>query len=153
MYAHNWQDFRRKPHLFDYDPRDACNNWQTGTFIGCYQEGCPLEAFCARSHGWKEQIYHPLLYKIHPCQQRKCTLGLQCGNYHPREGDQRFPQDFSAVFSPLTHRANPPHALTPEERSTQQAEVVLDNPNHVVEFLANTGLSNCSEAQLSAVLS
>ena len=26
-YAHNWQDFRRKPHLFDYDPRELCQNW------------------------------------------------------------------------------------------------------------------------------
>ena len=24
VYAHNWQDFRRKPHLFDYDPRNLC---------------------------------------------------------------------------------------------------------------------------------
>ena len=24
VYAHNWQDFRRKPHFFDYDPRDLC---------------------------------------------------------------------------------------------------------------------------------
>ena len=53
-YAHNWQDFRRKPHLFDYSPLDLCQNWQAGTFIGSYHEGCPLQAFCSRSHGWKE---------------------------------------------------------------------------------------------------
>jgi len=36
VYAHNWQDFRRKPHLFDYDPQELCQNWQGGTFIGYY---------------------------------------------------------------------------------------------------------------------
>ena len=54
VYAHNWHDYRRKPHLFDYDARDLCPNWQAGTFIGKYHEGCPLQAYCARSHGWKE---------------------------------------------------------------------------------------------------
>lgn len=26
-YAHNWQDFRRKPHIFDYNAMDLCENW------------------------------------------------------------------------------------------------------------------------------
>jgi len=49
-----------------------------------------LQAFCSRSHGWKEQIYHPLVYKVFPCQQRKCDMDSTCGYYHPSRGDQRF---------------------------------------------------------------
>ena len=26
-YAHNWQDFRRKPNLFDYNSGVLCSNW------------------------------------------------------------------------------------------------------------------------------
>jgi hypothetical protein len=32
VYAHNWQDFRRKPHLYDYE-KEQCSNWQTKNFI------------------------------------------------------------------------------------------------------------------------
>ena len=42
VYAHNWQDFRRKPHLFDYSASELCEKWQSGTFITHYKEGCPL---------------------------------------------------------------------------------------------------------------
>jgi hypothetical protein len=41
-YAHNFQDFRRKPHIFDYDAQELCKSWQSGTFIGKYEEGCVL---------------------------------------------------------------------------------------------------------------
>ncbi len=40
VYAHNWQDFRRKPHLFDYECRRLCQSWKVGTFIGNYYKGC-----------------------------------------------------------------------------------------------------------------
>lgn len=52
VYAHNWQDFRRKPHIFNYDAY-MCPNWKSGTFIMAYQEGCPLQWRCEHSHGWK----------------------------------------------------------------------------------------------------
>ncbi len=32
VYAHNWQDYRRKPHLYDYD-KEQCSNWQMKTFV------------------------------------------------------------------------------------------------------------------------
>jgi hypothetical protein len=67
VYAHNWQDFRRKPHLFDYDSQMLCENWKSGTFIGCYEEGCPLQGFCGKCHGWKESQYHPRNYKVYMC--------------------------------------------------------------------------------------
>lgn len=72
-YAHNWQDFRRKPHIFKYDAFTLCQNWQAGTFISKYQEGCQMQSACYKSHGWKEQEYHPFLYKTKPCEDSKCS--------------------------------------------------------------------------------
>jgi len=42
------------------------------------------------SHGWKEQIYHPLLYKVQPCNEIKCSQDMACGYYHRGMGDRRF---------------------------------------------------------------
>jgi len=32
VFAHNFQDYRRKPNLFRYDT-ELCEDWQSGTFI------------------------------------------------------------------------------------------------------------------------
>ena len=53
-YAHNWQDFRRKPHIFDYHSKTACPRWDRSREIKVYWEGCELEYRCKSSHGWKE---------------------------------------------------------------------------------------------------
>lgn len=81
-YAHNWQDFRRKPHIFDYNAMELCENWQAGTFISKYDEGCMLQAACLKCHGWKESEYHPLNYKTKPCDDKKCNGNLECPYYH-----------------------------------------------------------------------
>jgi hypothetical protein len=54
VYAHNWQDFRRQPHLVAYD-KDLCPHWSNDNFIKTYRDGCPLDYRCPHSHGWKEQ--------------------------------------------------------------------------------------------------
>jgi hypothetical protein len=36
VYAHNWQDFRRRPHLFSYNPTQKCDSWKQGEFISHY---------------------------------------------------------------------------------------------------------------------
>jgi len=36
VYAHNWQDFRRKPQLFTYS-KEMCPNWVTHDFITSYR--------------------------------------------------------------------------------------------------------------------
>lgn len=81
-YAHNWQDFRRKPHIFDYNAMELCENWQAGTFISKYDEGCILQAACLKCHGWKESEYHPLNYKTKPCEDKKCNGNFECPFYH-----------------------------------------------------------------------
>jgi hypothetical protein len=40
VYAHNYQDFRRSPFLFDYQP-DMCPNWEGADFVTSLKEGCP----------------------------------------------------------------------------------------------------------------
>ena len=82
VYAHNWQDFRRKPHVFLYQD-EMCLNWKSGTFISEYHEGCPHQQECQFCHGWKERDYHPLNYKTRPCAEKKlCPKGLECPFFH-----------------------------------------------------------------------
>lgn len=82
FYAHNYQDFRRRPDIFNYSTK-LCECWQSGTFITCYKEGCSRLENCCCSHGWKEQQFHPLVYKTQPCVEgTPCFKGLECPFYH-----------------------------------------------------------------------
>ncbi|CDW73819.1 zinc finger ccch type domain containing protein [Stylonychia lemnae] len=134
-YAHNWQDFRRKPHLFNYDSNDLCPNWKAGTFISKYEEGCILQAACLRSHGWKEQEYHPYHYKTKPCQEVKCGQIHQCPFYHS-DMDRR------AVTEDQKQQVMTPKARGAMEQLHQinQTNLVINNVNHLKELLANYGL-------------
>ena len=81
VYAHNWQDYRRKPQIAKYEPV-ACPNWKSTDFVLNYEDGCPNKEKCNKCHGWKELEYHPLLYKTKPCSVRNCAKGRDCPNYH-----------------------------------------------------------------------
>jgi len=82
VYAHNWQDYRRKPNLHHYDPNPCCN-WKSTDFILNYEDGCPFKEKCNKCHGWKEHEYHPLNYKARPCPATKnCQKGRDCPYYH-----------------------------------------------------------------------
>jgi hypothetical protein len=91
VYAHNWQDFRRKPQLFKYT-KQMCPNWKSETFIVEYREGCVYEHNCVYCHGWKEQFYHPMNYKTILCPNiKKCLrTSIECPYYHC-EADRRHP--------------------------------------------------------------
>ena len=62
VYAHNYQDFRRKPNEYDILP-EKCENWDLNGKIYKYSDGCPNGYSCIKCHGWKELEYHPLVYK------------------------------------------------------------------------------------------
>lgn len=66
VYAHNWQDFRRRPNLFSYT-NEMCPYWDGNKFVTSYESGCPYKAACNYCHGWKELQYHPKNYKTSPC--------------------------------------------------------------------------------------
>jgi len=91
VFAHNWQDFRRKPHIYSYKV-DQCPRWHAQTFIGNFYEGCSQEYRCPFSHGWKEQEYHPENYKMNPCNKASHCPKTHCAYYHS-EHDRRYPID------------------------------------------------------------
>jgi len=84
--------------VFGYDHKHLCQNWRAGTFIAQYADGCKDMASCKHSHGWKEQDYHPMVYKTQPCpdmknwspKSRKCERGAECTFYHSDQ-DKRTP--------------------------------------------------------------
>lgn len=90
VYAHNWQDYRRKPHLKNYEPY-LCLNWKSKDIILNYEDGgCPNNENCNRCHGWKENEYHPLNYKVKPCSNgMSCNKGSLCPYFHTFK-DRRF---------------------------------------------------------------
>jgi hypothetical protein len=93
VYAHNWQDYRRKPDIYFYNPI-TCHNWRPCDYINHYSSGCKNEKDCSKAHGWKELEYHPRYYKIKPCQHinkdEPCKKMLtSCPFYHSSE-DQRY---------------------------------------------------------------
>lgn len=81
VYAHNWQDYRRKPNVCTYEPL-PCPNWKSTDFIVSYEDGCLLKEKCTKCHGWKELEYHPLNYKTKHCPSKNCTKGRDCPHYH-----------------------------------------------------------------------
>lgn len=81
VYAHNWQDFRRRPDVYDYEP-EPCLNWKSEDFIGDYHQGCYYSFDCRKCHGWKELEFHPLSYKVKPCKTERCNKGGHCSMYH-----------------------------------------------------------------------
>jgi len=82
VYAHNWQDYRRKPNVCAYDPT-PCQNWRSTDFILNYEDGCYFKEKCSKCHGWKENEYHPLNYKSKPCPAGKnCNKGRDCPHFH-----------------------------------------------------------------------
>ena len=83
VYAHNWQDYRRKPNAFDYEPI-ACENWDMKKMINSYEEdGCAKGIDCKKCHGWKELEYHPNVYRTKQCTPEKnCTNRLHCSYFH-----------------------------------------------------------------------
>lgn len=125
VYAHNWQDFRRKPHLFHYS-NQMCPNWKSETFIVEYKEGCVFEHKCGHCHGWKEQFYHPLNYKTMPCPDiKKCLRSLECPYFHS-EADRRCPLMPMKLYPrPRDYKQNP--VLTLSNNINIQREQELKN--------------------------
>ena len=82
VYAHNWQDFRRKPQETRYEPV-PCQNWKTGDFVTNYEDGCVNGFDCNKCHGWKEYDFHPINWMTKPCPKGKgCNKKRECTFYH-----------------------------------------------------------------------
>lgn len=89
VYAHNFQDFRRKPINNKYT-NSLCSTWNECTRINNYQDGCPNDTNCEKSHGWFEFQFHPLNYKTKECENKnECQCKVNCPFYHD-QNDKRF---------------------------------------------------------------
>jgi hypothetical protein len=61
-YAHNIQDYRRNPKVYEYEPV-RCEFWNFSDDIKSIEgAGCKFGMDCKRCHGWMEQRYHPSKY-------------------------------------------------------------------------------------------
>ena len=100
VYAHNWQDFRRRPSTFVYSSK-MCPNWQVNNFISSYSEGCQNQYQCVYSHGWKEQEYHPDFLKVKQCQHGANCKKSHCPYFHS-EYDRQVPLAKWFSFFPKT---------------------------------------------------
>ena len=69
-------------------------------------------------------------------------MDIACGYYHPGQGDQRFVLSVDQVFDTTQMRARPIAQLSQEELTTNVLDIVLENPNHVKEFLYNNKQSS-----------
>ena len=96
-YAHNWQDFRRKPHLYEYRGREQCKFWDTKEETKTYSDGCELEYRCKNCHGWKEKEYHPDNYKTQECELKSECRKRHCPYYH-NEAEKRTPKPGFRLF-------------------------------------------------------
>jgi len=65
---------------------------------------------------------------------------MMCGHYHPGKNDQRYLNSQSDFFDEETFYSRQPPNLTPEEFNSEIMACVLDNPNHLVEWLINESL-------------
>ncbi|KAM3128669.1 hypothetical protein pb186bvf_019237 [Paramecium bursaria] len=90
VYAHNWQDFRRKPHIYQYNPI-PCQNWKTADFITEYHNGCADSFNCMKCHGWKELEYHPMLFRTKQCINQNCNKN-DCSFFHNQQERRQIDQ-------------------------------------------------------------
>ena len=62
-YAHNIQDYRRKPLMYHYKP-EKCPHWDFQNKIESIEASeCPAGMNCNKCHGWMEHRYHPSIFK------------------------------------------------------------------------------------------
>jgi len=112
IYAHNWQDFRRRPNLFTYKA-EQCPDWKPGKYISLYSEGCSKQHTCLYSHGWKEPLYHPNFYKTQPCQEGKKCVKKLCPYYHSNKEKRIVQKESSEINNiPLLRKGNMSVILT-----------------------------------------
>ncbi len=85
VYAHNWQDYRRPPQSYAYQPK-LCPDWKKAKHlvVDYVMDGCVREFACPFSHGWKEKDYHPLRFRTEKCPNYYKCSKPECNYYHDR---------------------------------------------------------------------
>jgi len=109
VYAHTYQDARRKPSI-GYGPQ-PCPYWSKKDTRAAYSQRCPLGLRCPYSHGAKEQLYHPKYFRTVICrdlQQRGCPRSHLCAFHHKRSERRAVGNDTVDYSKPLKKTAIPP---------------------------------------------
>jgi len=117
VYAHNWQDFRRKPNQYNYR-KDQCGNWSNSKIINVYFDGCINGLKCQYSHGWKEQEFHPLNYKVNACRHGEGCTKSHCPFFHS-EKDRRTPTPAVFTLVPKNRSIGFPSQGYPDQHTLQ----------------------------------
>jgi len=97
VYAHNWQDYRRKPSVFSYS-KDPCPKWPSSDTVTSYRQGCPNEFKCQYSHGKREQELHPDIYKVNACTSGVDCSAPHCFLFHSDKERRIHPSNMFKVF-------------------------------------------------------
>lgn len=77
LYAHSWQDFRRKHSATGYGP-ERCLHWNSSDLTSTYPVSCPTGFQCKSSHGALEAQFHPLCYRSAMCGLARCPCPETC---------------------------------------------------------------------------
>ncbi|CAK92377.1 unnamed protein product (macronuclear) [Paramecium tetraurelia] len=121
VYAHNWQDFRRKPQGYNYIPQ-SCPNWNTNEYITEYSYGCPDAFNCTKCHGWKELEYHPILFRTKQCVNSNCNK-QDCSFYHHQQERRYIEQSSqSRIFRIVPRNRIIQNVFKVRERSLQTSQ-------------------------------
>lgn len=108
VYAHTYQDARRKPSI-GYGPQ-PCPYWSKKDTRAAYSQRCPLGLRCPYSHGAKEQLYHPKYFRTVICrdlQQKCCPRQNLCAFHHKRAERRSVGADNVDYTKPLKKQAIP----------------------------------------------
>jgi len=113
VYAHNYQDARRKVSI-GYGPR-PCPYWAKKEPNAEYAQRCPLGLRCPYSHGAKEQLYHPQYFRTVICRDvraKACPRKSLCAFFHKRPERRKVPQDNMDYSVPLKEDEMPQDWIT-----------------------------------------
>lgn len=108
VYAHNYQDARRKVSI-GYGPR-PCPYWAKKDTGADYSSRCPFGLRCPYSHGAKEQLYHPMYFRTVICRDlraKACPRQKLCAFFHRRAERRRPPNDATNYEAPLPEEGLP----------------------------------------------
>jgi hypothetical protein len=102
VYAHTYQDARRKPSI-GYGPQ-PCPYWSKKDTRLSYLQRCPLGLRCPFSHGAKEQLYHPKYFRTVVCRDMKlkgCPRQQLCAFFHNKVEQRSVEEDKLDYKKPL----------------------------------------------------
>ncbi|CAK8992036.1 unnamed protein product [Durusdinium trenchii] len=106
VYAHNYQDARRKLSI-GYGPQ-PCPHWAKKDPSLDYEQRCPQGLRCPYAHGAKEQLYHPRYFRTVVCRDlrsKACPRDRLCAFFHRRAERRRPPPDDTDYTRPLPNEA------------------------------------------------